>query len=37
MDIMISKSQIGERVQALGQQISTDYAGKDIVLIGVLK
>jgi hypoxanthine phosphoribosyltransferase len=37
MPILISKSQITDRVQALGQQISADYAGQTIVLIGVLK
>jgi hypoxanthine phosphoribosyltransferase len=37
MPILISKSQISDRVQALGQQISADYAGQTIVLIGVLK
>lgn len=37
MDILITKSQISDRVQALGRQISAEYAGKDIVLIGVLK
>lgn len=37
MDILFSKSQIADRVQILGQQISADYAGQTIVLIGVLK
>jgi hypoxanthine phosphoribosyltransferase len=37
MDILITQSQIRDRVQALGKQISADYARKDIVLIGVLK
>lgn len=37
MRILYSKSQISERVQALGQKISADYAGQSIVLIGVLK
>jgi len=37
MDILFSRSQIADRVQALGRQISTDYAGQTIVLIGVLK
>ncbi|GGA57078.1 hypoxanthine phosphoribosyltransferase [Edaphobacter acidisoli] len=37
MDILFTKAQIADRVHALGQQISADYAGKDIVLIGVLK
>ena len=37
MEILFSRSQIAERVQAIGRQISEDYAGKSIVLIGVLK
>lgn len=37
MGILFSKSQISDRVHALGQQISTDYAGQTVVLIGVLK
>ena len=37
MPILYSKSQIADRVHALGQQISADYAGQTIVLIGVLK
>ncbi len=37
MDILFSAEQIGGRVAELGQQISTDYAGQSIVLIGVLK
>ena len=37
MDVLFSKEQIVDRVQALGAQISTEYAGQSIVLIGVLK
>jgi hypoxanthine phosphoribosyltransferase len=37
MEVLISKEQIAERVAAIGKQISTDYAGHSIVLIGVLK
>jgi hypoxanthine phosphoribosyltransferase len=37
MPILYSKSQIADRVQALGHQISADYSGQSIVLIGVLK
>ena len=37
MEILFSREQIAERVQALGEQISTEYAGESIVLIGVLK
>ena len=37
MEILFSKAQIADRVRAIGQQISADYAGHSIVLIGVLK
>jgi hypoxanthine phosphoribosyltransferase len=37
MDILYSKSQIDARVAAIGKEISADYQGKSIVLIGVLK
>src|ERR1700710_2809609 len=37
MDVLFSKEQIAERVKALGKQISEEYAGQAIVLIGVLK
>jgi hypoxanthine phosphoribosyltransferase len=37
MDILFSKSQIAERVRQIGAQISSDYEGQSIVLIGVLK
>lgn len=37
MEVLFSRQQLTERVQALGQQISRDYAGEAIVLIGVLK
>ncbi|HEY4009149.1 MAG TPA: hypoxanthine phosphoribosyltransferase [Acidobacteriaceae bacterium] len=37
MEVLFSREQIAERVHALGQQISTEYAGKSVVLIGVLK
>ena len=37
MDVLFSKQQITERVQQLGAQISTDYTGEAVVLIGVLK
>jgi hypoxanthine phosphoribosyltransferase len=37
MEVLFSKDQIAARVQAIGQQISADYAGHSIVLIGVLK
>ena len=37
MDILFTQAQIAERVQAIGAQITTDYAGFEVVLIGVLK
>jgi hypoxanthine phosphoribosyltransferase len=37
MDVLFSKEQIADRVKALGKEISEEYAGQSIVLIGVLK
>ncbi|SNS84151.1 hypoxanthine phosphoribosyltransferase [Granulicella rosea] len=37
MEVLFSKEEIAGRVKALGKQISEDYAGQSIVLIGVLK
>lgn len=37
MEVLYSQQQIAERVQALGEQISAEYAGQAVVLIGVLK
>ena len=37
MDILISKEQIAERTREIGAQISKEYEGQPIVLIGVLK
>ncbi len=37
MEILISSGQIAERVRELGKQITADYRGHSIVLIGVLK
>jgi len=37
MEVLFSKAQIAERVSQLGAQISADYSGKSIILIGVLK
>jgi hypoxanthine phosphoribosyltransferase len=34
---LFTRKQIDERVFSLGQQISQDYAGKDLVVVGVLK
>ncbi|MGE5707724.1 MAG: hypoxanthine phosphoribosyltransferase [Bacteroidota bacterium] len=35
--VLISESQIKERIKELGDQISKDYAGKDLLLIGILR
>ncbi|QMV20131.1 hypoxanthine phosphoribosyltransferase [Granulicella sp. 5B5] len=37
MDVLFSTDQIAERVKAIGKQISEDYKGHTVVLIGVLK
>lgn len=37
MEVLFSREQIAERVHALGEQISADYEGQTVVLIGVLK
>ncbi len=37
MDVLFSREQIDERVRAIGKQISEEYKGESIVLIGVLK
>jgi hypoxanthine phosphoribosyltransferase len=35
-EILLSSEQIQQRVQELGAQISRDYVGKDLVVVGVL-
>src|SRR6201992_2394007 len=37
MDVLFSQDKISDRVKELGKQISEEYAGQSIVLIGVLK
>jgi hypoxanthine phosphoribosyltransferase len=37
MEILITREQIAQRVAELGDQISEDYAGQSVLLIGVLK
>ncbi len=37
VEVMISADQIAERVRQLAAQISADYAGKPLLVIGVLK
>ena len=34
---IVTQEQMRSRIRELGRQISTDYAGKDLVLVGVLK
>ena len=36
-EVLFDKQQIADRVTAVGRQISKDYAGKDLLVIGVLK
>ncbi|MDU4961248.1 MAG: hypoxanthine phosphoribosyltransferase [Sporomusaceae bacterium] len=36
-EILIDKDQLAERVRELGEEISADYAGKEILMIGVLR
>lgn len=35
--IMITQEQISQRAREIGEQITRDYAGKDIVLVGILR
>jgi hypoxanthine phosphoribosyltransferase len=35
--VLISKQQLADRIHELGQQISLDYAGQDLLLVCVLK
>jgi len=37
LEVMYSADEIRARVAELGKQITADYAGKDLVLVGVLK
>jgi hypoxanthine phosphoribosyltransferase len=36
-EVLIDRDVLQQRIQELGEQISTDYAGRDLLLIGVLK
>ena len=36
-EILLTPEQIAERVGELGRQISSDYEGKDLLLVGILK
>ncbi len=37
LEVLYSDVQIGDRIQELGTQITREYAGKELVLVGVLK
>jgi len=36
-EILFTPEQIADRIQELGQQITREYTGKDLVLVGILK
>ena len=36
-EIMITQEQISQRAREIGEQIARDYAGKDVVLVGILR
>ncbi len=35
--VLLSEEQIAARIKELGEEITRDYAGKDLVLVGILK
>ncbi len=37
LEVMFTAEEIAARIKELGQQITDEYAGKDLVLVGVLK
>jgi len=37
LEVLFSAEQIGARIRELGDQLTAEYAGKDLVLVGVLK
>lgn len=37
LEVLFSEAQIRERIASLGAEITADYRGKDLVLVGVLK
>ncbi len=37
LEVLLSEAEIKRRVAELGKEIASDYAGKDLVVIGVLK
>jgi hypoxanthine phosphoribosyltransferase len=36
-EILISKEELNKKIKELGNRISSDYEGKDLILVGVLK
>ena len=36
-DILVTEEQIQEKLQEVAAQVATDYEGKDLLLVGVLK
>jgi len=36
-EILVARDDLRRRVQELGEEISRDYEGRDLVLVGVLK
>ena len=36
-EVLISESRLQQRVREIGRQIEVDYAGKDLLLVGILK
>lgn len=37
LEVLYSEEQIADRIKGLGAQITSDYAGKELILVGVLK
>ena len=37
LKVLLTEEQIKNRIEELGEEISRDYAGKDPVVLGVLK
>lgn len=37
IEVMLSREQIAEKVREVGAQITNDYRGKDVLMVGVLK
>ena len=37
VEVMLSEEEVDRRIQEIGEQISKDYAGKQVTLVSVLK